>query len=179
MVTLPQPDAAATAQSRKLADLIHAEIASAGGTLTFARFMELALYAPGLGYYSAGSHKLGKSGDFTTAPEISPLFARCIARQCQQVLSAINGGDILEIGAGSGTMARDLLTELAQLNCLPKHYYILEVSADLRERQMQLLQTTPWYDRIVWLDAWPHTPINGVILANEVMDALPVNCFRS
>jgi SAM-dependent MidA family methyltransferase len=178
MPALPQPEAAALAHSQKLTNLIHAEIAGAGGSLSFARFMELALYAPGLGYYSAGSHKLGKMGDFTTAPEISPLFAHCIARQCREILSALSKPAILEIGAGSGQLAFDLLSELAHFNDLTATYFILEISADLRARQQQLLQRLPpdLYSRIHWLDTLPED-FCGIILANEVMDALPVHCF--
>src|SRR6188472_603212 len=133
-VDLPPPIPAALELSAELTRLIRAEIRAAGGWLDFARYMELALYAPGLGYYSAGSTKLGPSGDFVTAPEISSLFSRCLARQCADVLRDTRG-DVLELGAGSGRMAADVLTELAALDCLPQRYFILEVSADLAERQ--------------------------------------------
>src|SRR5207249_184323 len=116
--------------SRSLAGLIRAQLAAAGGWLSFERFMELALYAPGLGYYSAGSVKIGVGGDFVTAPEVSDLFGRCLARQCAEVL-AVTGGGILELGAGSGRMAATLLTELAAHGVLPQRYAILEVRADL------------------------------------------------
>jgi SAM-dependent MidA family methyltransferase len=139
--------------------------------------MEMALYAPGLGYYSAGARKLGAHGDFVTAPELSPLFSRCLARQCAQVLQEI-GGDILELGAGSGTMAADILLELALLNRLPNRYLILEVSADLRERQrVTLTERAPQLLSLVtWLDALP-IDLVGVVIANEVLDALPVQRF--
>lgn len=180
MLKLPTPSDNALAHSNELAKHIHQEIIHSGGAINFARFMELALYAPGLGYYSAGSHKLGEKGDFVTAPEISPLYAQSIAHQCQQILSAFPQGDILEIGAGSGKLAGDLLIELERLQSLPAHYYILEISADLRERQQQYLQTTVphLFVRIIWLDTLPEKKISGVILANEVLDALPTHCFR-
>jgi SAM-dependent MidA family methyltransferase len=179
MLTLPIPSNEALALSKELFQCIRDEITGSGGTISFARFMEMALYAPGLGYYCAGSQKLGKSGDFVTAPEISPLFSRCIARQCQQVLDLLEDGDILEIGAGTGKMACDLLLELERFNTLPRHYYILEISADLRARQKQLVAATLPHlsGRVQWLDELP-AEFNGVIVGNEVMDALPVTCFR-
>src|ERR1700682_1702479 len=125
------------AQARHCA-LTHAYIAAeitAAGWMSFERFMDLALYAPGLGYYSAGAHKLGAGGDFTTAPEVSRLFGACVARQCAEVLSELKGGSILEIGAGSGRLAADILLRLEKLGALPDCYWILDVSADLRERQ--------------------------------------------
>jgi SAM-dependent MidA family methyltransferase len=179
MLTLPIPSNEALAHSSQLFNHIRYEVLEAGGSIGFARFMEMALYTPGLGYYCTGSQKLGKSGDFLTAPEISPLFARCIARQCQQVLELLGHGDILEIGAGSGKFACDLLAELESLDCLPEHYFILEISADLRARQQRLLEATQphLFRRVIWLNDFPLQKINGVILANEVMDALPVTCF--
>src|ERR1700757_4135431 len=127
---LPAPSAAEEEHGRRLAELIRDALAAAGGWLSFERFMELALYAPGLGYYSAGSAKLGPGGDFVTAPEVSDLFSRCVARQCAAVLTH-TGGDILEVGAGTGRMAAAVLTELAAQRVLPERYAILEVSADL------------------------------------------------
>lgn len=180
---LPEPDAAALAHSERLQTLIHTEIAEHDGSLPFIRFMELVLYAPGLGYYSAGARKLGSAGDFVTAPEISPLFSRCLARQCGDILRQCDGqsgGSILELGAGSGIMAADIMQELAANHNLPEHYYILEVSADLRQRQQQTLQQQipQWLDRIHWLDSLPDSGFRGVILANEVLDALPVQRFE-
>lgn len=177
---LPIPDSFAKAQSEKLISLIRQEI-QRENSISFARFMELALYAPGLGYYSAGAHKLGAQGDFITAPELSPLFAQCIARQCQEVLMNLEAGSILELGAGSGVLARDLLLELEKLQSLPEHYYILETSADLRERQQTLLKSScpHLFSHIIWLDQLPTEAINGIILANEVLDALPIHCFRT
>lgn len=174
--SLPLPDAEASAHSQRLCDHIRAAIKAAGGAIDFARYMELALYAPGLGYYSAGARKFGSAGDFTTAPETSPLFSRCIARQCRQILQSLAGGDILELGAGTGVLAADLLLELEQLQCLPDRYLILEVSADLRDRQQQLLQkrVPALLSRVQWLDSLPCEPLQGVLIGNEVLDALPV-----
>jgi SAM-dependent MidA family methyltransferase len=153
-------------------------IRAAGGWLSFESFMELALYAPGLGYYSAGSAKFGAGGDFVTAPEISDLFSRCVARQCAQVLSA-TGGEILELGAGTGRMAGTVLESLAAVDVLPERYAILEVSADLAERQRDRLRSLPerLRERVVWLDRLPERPVRGVVLANEVLDALPCRRF--
>jgi SAM-dependent MidA family methyltransferase len=140
--------------------------------------MELALYAPGFGYYSAGSVKIGAGGDFVTAPEVSDLFSRCVARQCADVL-AETGGEILELGAGTGRMAATILQSLAAFGVLPDRYAILEVSADLADRQRTRIQQLPaeLRDRVVWLDRLPETPIRGVLLANEVLDALPFKRF--
>ena len=171
MPQLPVPDPAALQHSKNTSALIAREIEMAGGWIPFSRFMELALYAPGLGYYSAGMDKFGEMGDFVTAPEISALFGRSLANQAAQVLQ-LTGGNILEVGAGSGRLALDLLTELERLGCLPQRYFILEVSADLRARQQQLLQ--PFTSRIEWLDALPAS-FSGLILGNEVLDAMPVD----
>lgn len=178
MPQLPLPDTDALAHSERLSAIIRQEIQQQG-SISFARYMQLALYAPGMGYYNAGAYKLGASGDFVTAPEISPLFSRAIAQQCAQVLAELKGGDILELGAGSGVMAADILLELAALQQLPQHYYILEISADLKQRQQQLLQQRipQFYSRIHWLESLTDIAINGVILANEVLDAMPVHKF--
>ena len=164
--------------SRTAAAHIREQIVAAGGWLSFETFMELALYAPGLGYYSAGSVKIGASGDFVTAPEVSDLFSRCVARQCADVL-AETGGEILELGAGTGRMAAIILESLAEIGVLPDRYAILEVSADLADRQRARIQQLPpsLCERVVWLDRLPRTPIRGVILANEVLDALPFQRF--
>jgi SAM-dependent MidA family methyltransferase len=165
--------------SLRLGAHIREALAAAGGWLSFERFMELALYAPGLGYYSSGSHKLGVGGDFVTAPEVSDLFSRCLARQCAAVLMN-TGGEILELGAGTGRMAAALLTELAAQRVLPERYAILEVSADLAERQRERLARLPQAlrERVVWLERLPEQPLRGVMLANEVADALPCRRFR-
>ena len=165
--------------SQTVAALICSEIRAAGGWLSFERFMELALYAPGLGYYSAGSAKLGAGGDFVTAPEISDLFGRCVARPCAAVLGAVGAGEILELGAGTGSLAAALLAELAGLGALPERYAILEVSADLAARQRARLAQLPPHlrGRVDWLERLPERPLRGVMLANEVADALPFRRF--
>lgn len=174
---LPAPTQEEIAHSERLIAKIRDEIERRNGWLSFERFMEMALYEPGLGYYSAGARKLGADGDFVTAPEISPLFSRCLAKQCAQVLQEI-GGDILELGAGSGVMAADILNELAAIDQLPERYLILEVSADLRERQRQTIQTRApqFVERVQWLNALPQSLV-GIVIANEVLDALPVQRF--
>lgn len=176
----PAPDNAARALSERLVERIRAEMDASGGCLDFSRYMSLALYAPGLGYYSAGTHKIGAQGDFVTAPEISPLFARCIAQTCVSIFDQLGTGDIVELGAGTGALAAELLRELAALGRLPERYRILEPSADLRERQRLLLQrSVPAYiDHVEWLDTPPAEPWRGLLLANEVLDALPVHLFR-
>jgi SAM-dependent MidA family methyltransferase len=176
MPSLPFPSPDALAHSAELTGLIRTEIDAGGDWLGFDRYMELALYAPGLGYYSAGLEKFGKGGDFVTAPEISPLFGRCLARQITQVL-AITGGNVLELGAGSGKLAVDVLTELDRSGCLPEQYQILEVSASLRETQKNNIQSQlPLHisQKIVWLDTLPKT-FTGLVLGNELLDALPVH----
>ena len=163
--------------SRAVTALIRERVRAAGGWISFEQFMDLALYAPGLGYYSAGSVKLGPGGDFVTAPEVSDLFSRCVARQCAQAL--VGGGEILELGAGTGRMAAVILESLAASGTLPARYAILEVSADLAQRQKERLGKLPREvrERVAWLDRLPAKPIRGVILANEVLDALPCRRF--
>lgn len=176
---LPVPGNAARAQSENLAARIRTAIESAGGALPFSEYMRLALYAPGLGYYRAGTEKFGAAGDFVTAPEVSPLFGKTVARQIGASLAACGGNSVLELGAGSGRMARDMLRTLAAQDRLPKHYFILEVSAELAARQRELLATEPELaTRVTWLKSLPEKPLEGVIVANEVADALPVECFR-
>jgi SAM-dependent MidA family methyltransferase len=174
---LPSSFPEEAAHSQAVERLVRDRIAQRGGWISFEEFMDLALYAPGLGYYSAGSAKLGPAGDFITAPEISDLFSICVAHQCADIL-ALTGGDILELGAGTGRMAAALLEALAALNRLPGRYLILEVSADLRDRQRATLERLPQNvrDRVTWLDRLPDKPIRGAVLANEVLDALP--CHR-
>jgi len=156
-----------------------AEIHAAGGVIPFSRFMELALYAPGLGYYTGGKHKFGATGDFVTAPELGVVFARCLARQCQQVLVETSGS-ILEAGAGSGALAAELLLELERLGQLPDRYFILELSGELRDRQAATLQHRAAHlaARVHWLNAFPTAGFRGVVLGNELLDALPVERFR-
>jgi SAM-dependent MidA family methyltransferase len=157
---------------------VREEIERAGGWIGFARYMQLALYGPGLGYYSAGARKLGAAGDFVTAPEVAPVFSRCLAVQCEEVLRTLGGGDVLELGAGSGVMAATLLEELARRDCLPARYRILDVSADLRERQRATLEAAVPHllDRVEWLDRLPEG-FTGIVVANEVLDAMPVERF--
>lgn len=174
-VSLPQPSPEALSHSSRLVEFIRQDIAAQGGWISFARYMELALYAPGLGYYTAGAHKFGETGDFTTAPELSPLFGRTLARQVAEII-AHSAPHILELGAGSGKLAADMLAELEQLGSLPVSYAILEVSADLRTRQQALMRERLPHllDRVRWLDALPER-FSGAIVANEVLDALPAH----
>lgn len=176
---LPSLTAQEAEHAASVEALIRRRIHASGGWIDFETFMDLALYAPGLGYYSAGAVKLGRAGDFVTAPELSDLFSRCVARQCAETLGEIPGGEILELGAGTGRMAAAALQELAELDALPARYAILEVSADLRARQQERLGRLParLRDRVTWLDRWPAEPLSGVIVANEVLDALPCRRF--
>jgi SAM-dependent MidA family methyltransferase len=178
--SLPKPTPEELALSQHLTDLIRAEIDGAGGAIPFTRFMELALYAPEYGYYSAGKHKFGAAGDFVTAPELGPVFAQCLARQCVQILGALPKGDILEAGAGSGALAVQLLLELERLGQLPAHYFILEISGSLRARQQALLadQAAHLLERVRWLDRLPPAGFRGILLGNELLDAMPVERFR-
>jgi SAM-dependent MidA family methyltransferase len=172
---LPVPAPEALAHSERLQTLIRDEVRAGGGWLSFASYMELALYAPGLGYYTAGARKFGSAGDFITAPELSDLFGRTLARQLAEIM-AHSAPFLLELGAGSGKLAVDVLAELERMDALPERYAILEVSADLRERQRQrLFESLPHLvDRVVWLDALPDG-ISGAVFGNEVLDALPVH----
>jgi SAM-dependent MidA family methyltransferase len=174
-MSLPTPSIEAVAHSAKLTEVIFDEISAQGGWLSFARYMELALYAPGLGYYTAGAHKFGEDGDFVTAPELSSLFGRTLARQVAEIMT-VSAPQILELGAGSGKLAVDMLSELEQLGSLPQQYNILEVSADLRERQQSLIRERlpHLFERVSWLDTLPEK-IFGAVIANEVLDALPVH----
>ena len=194
MALLPIPSLQAQALSQQLSDLIQQKIKNAGGWINFADFMHMALYTPELGYYSGGALKFGQAGDFVTAPEISPLFAKTLARQAAQILVAKQGdqpnSNILELGAGTGKLAADLLLELQVLDALPSQYFILEVSGHLRQIQRETLQQKlpmELFERVVWLDALPPSQLerggwgegskgfNGLILANEVLDAIPVH----
>lgn len=173
---LPLPDAAALQHSQALIEQIRQRIDQAGGEISFHDYMREVLYSPGLGYYSAGSSKFGESGDFTTAPEISPIFSRCLARQCAQILDSHPDYEILEFGAGSGKMAADILLTLERLQQLPPRYLILELSADLRQRQQQTIaaMAPQLLEKVCWLDQLP-AQFQGVVLANEVFDAMPVH----
>lgn len=174
---LPLPNDLAQEHSEKLILLIKNEIENNNGVISFQRYMELALYAPGLGYYAAGSVKFGEEGDFITAPEISPLFSQSLANAILPVLN--DEKIILEVGAGRGRMAADILAYLKQKNKLPKEYWILELSADLRERQKVTIEETipEFVDNIKWLDILPDQ-FSGVVLANELLDAMPVQLFQ-
>lgn len=175
---LPTPSPDALVHSAKLCDHIRQDIAAQGGWIPFSRFMELALYAPELGYYTAGAHKFGEAGDFITAPELSSLFGRTVARQLIEIMRA-SEPHILELGAGSGKLALDILGELEKRGALPDSYSILEVSADLRQRQQALLRARLPHltDRIHWLDTLPEK-ISGAVFGNEVLDALPVHLLH-
>lgn len=166
-----------TALDNPLTEIIQKEIAP-NGYISFARFMQLALYSPEWGYYTS-SNPLGKPGDFVTAPEISPLFAQCVARQVIQIEQTLNEGMFLEIGAGSGLFAKDLLLTLEKLDYLPRHYFIFDISPALKQSQKQLLldHIPHLLDRVTWLDELP-PEFKGIIFANEVMDALPFHCFK-
>jgi SAM-dependent MidA family methyltransferase len=149
------------------------------GAIDFSEFMHHALYAPGLGYYSSNTHKFGVTGDFITAPELTPLFGHTLANQCAQILPYLTDPVLFEFGAGTGRLCVDLLTRLQTLNALPHAYHILEVSADLRHRQQQLIahELPHLLDRVHWLRAWPTNVFEGIVIANEVLDAMPVKRF--
>jgi SAM-dependent MidA family methyltransferase len=174
----PQPDSSAQEHSRELTRHIGAAIAAAGGWLPFSRFMELALYAPGLGYYTGGSVKFGASGDFITAPEISPLFARTVATQIEQIMRASQPA-VFEAGAGSGALAAELLIELERRGCAPERYAILDLSGELISRQRETLaQRAPHLlARVEWLSRLPET-WDGAVIGNELLDALPVELLE-
>lgn len=176
---LPEPSADALAHSARLVQFIAARIRDAGGWIDFADYMELALYAPALGYYSAGAAKFGPQGDFVTAPEISPLFGRCLANACAPWLRANRGGSILELGAGTGALAAEVLAALERNDALPERYLILEVSGELRERQRLAISRLParLAALVDWIERLPAQPLRAVVLANEVVDALPVSVF--
>ncbi|MDP2811992.1 MAG: SAM-dependent methyltransferase [Rhodocyclaceae bacterium] len=178
---LPEASAAARDASAALSRIIATEIAACGGWMSFARYMELALYAPGLGYYSGGSRKFGayhEGGDFLTAPELTPLYGQALARQVAQILAA-SSPRVMEAGAGSGRLAADLLPALAALGCAPERYQILEVSGELRARQMATLaEHAPQFAaRVEWLDELPER-FSGCLVGNEVLDAMPTHGLR-
>jgi len=170
---LPQPGPDAQAASGALLSHIAKEISDHAGWISFARYMELALYAPNLGYYTGGAAKLGSAGDFTTAPEISSLFGGALANVARQVLSQTSN-QMMEFGAGTGKLAIDLLTELHHQGCPPDRYYIVELSGELRSRQEQALKDFP---EVVWLEQMPAS-FSGMVLGNEVLDAMPVQLVK-
>ena len=179
-VDLPEPDAESRLRSARLAERVRAEIEFRGGRLSFARYMELVLNAPGLGYYRAPGLRFGSGGDFITAPEISPLFAACIARQLDQILNRLDGGEVFEAGAGSGTLCAGVLNALNELQSLPARYLILEPSAALRELQRKTIErdAPEHLSRVSWLDDLPAAGFSGVMLGNELLDAIPAPRFR-
>jgi SAM-dependent MidA family methyltransferase len=166
---LPDPGLDALMASRSLQTLIANDIRHNSGWIPFSRFMELALYAPGLGYYSGGAAKLGRDGDFTTAPEMSPLFGQTLAHVVADLIGKTTP-QIMEFGAGTGKLARDMLTELAAMGVAVHRYSIVELSGELRARQQQTLRGFP---QVTWLDQFPAV-YSGVVLGNEVLDAMPV-----
>ena len=172
-MSLPEPAPDALAASHALQQQIADEIARCDGAIPFARFMELALYAPRLGYYSGGAAKLGAAGDFTTAPELSSLYGAALAQTAAAII-AQSAPNLLEFGAGTGKLARDVLTELAAQGVQVEHYYIMELSGELRARQQEALRDFP---QVSWLDDFP-AAFSGVVLANEVLDAMPVHLVR-
>jgi len=175
------PDADALDHSARLDALIRAQIAENGGAIAFSRFMELALYAPGLGYYSAGASKFGESGDFITAPELGPIFAACVAESVAPVFQQLGSqARFLELGGGTGAFAEVALKRLMELDALPDRYAILEPSAELRHRQRERLRerlVPPLFELVEWLDGPFDDEWDGVLFANEVIDALPTPRF--
>jgi SAM-dependent MidA family methyltransferase len=180
MSRLPEPPADELAHSERLLQHLR-EIIAAHGAIPFSQYMERCLYAPGLGYYSAGKTKFGAAGDFITAPELGDLFARCVVNAVQPVLGLLGGeADFLELGGGSGAFAESALLALAERDVLPRRYLILEPSADLRERQRERLHATlpsALMARVAWIDRPPETSWRGILFANEVIDALPTTRF--
>lgn len=179
VVGLPRLPPEVLAHGEQVLAYLRTCIAEAGGALDFADYMREALYAPGLGYYAAGLPKFGAAGDFVTSPEVSPLFGRALARQVAEVLEVVPDGEVLEFGAGSGALAVELLLELERLGRSPARYLILDLSASLRIVQRErLAQRAPHLlDRIEWVDAWPEG-FRGVIVGNEVLDALPLRLLE-
>lgn len=175
-MTLPLPNSPEQKYSDTLKTILRDRISLSGGWISFADYMEAVLYTPETGYYSGGAAKFGAAGDFVTAPEVSPLFGQTLARQAAQVLRSVNHGSILEFGAGSGKLAVDLLLALEALESLPEYYNILDLSADLQQRQQAIIeqQIPHLATRVHWLTALPDQ-FNGLILANEVLDAMPVH----
>jgi SAM-dependent MidA family methyltransferase len=180
IISLPEPNNAEREHAARVAERVTAAITDTGGCLPFDRFMDIALHAPGLGYYAGGRTKFGAQGDFVTAPELGPLFGRCLARQCAEVLDAIDAGSIIEFGAGSGALCCQVLTELDALDALPERYWILETSSELKHRQGEMVAQLreDIARRVGWLTHLPETPFTGVVIANEVLDAMPITRFE-
>ena len=182
---LAEPDDGAKERSQQLTQRIESACAQSGGWIPFSEYMNIALYEPGLGYYSGGLQKFGEKGDFITSPEVSSLFGQCLANQLNEIFqnfAKLSEEDVfvLEFGAGSGLLAVDILQELEKLDALPEKYLILELSAELQHRQKQTIkQKVPHlYEYVQWLDQMPAELSNVVVIANEVLDAMPVECFR-
>lgn len=179
IINMLSPSESALAHSQLVQAMIQKQINAANHWISFEQYMNLALYAPGLGYYSSGAAKLGSAGDFVTAPELSPLFGRTLAQQLKQILPLLAPSNILEFGAGTGKLARDILLELEKLNALPEKYFILEVSAELRQRQQTLIanEIPQLAQKVEWLDQLPEQ-LTGIVIANEVLDAMPVHIIK-
>ena len=183
--TLPEPVEQAKKHSQLLLQRIQAACNQKNGWIKFSEFMNIALYEPALGYYSGGLQKFGEKGDFITAPEVSPLFAQCLANQLSETIKnlRLSTGEkvhVVEFGAGSGVLAADMLRQLEKLDCLPASYFIIELSAELKQRQQQTIKKKAGHllDYVQWLDQLPEQITNAVVVANEVLDAMPVECFR-
>ncbi|MBT8119280.1 MAG: SAM-dependent methyltransferase [Gammaproteobacteria bacterium] len=185
MQALAEPDNEAKKRSSLLTGCIKQACNDAGGWIPFSEFMKIALYEPGLGYYSGGLQKFGQKGDFITAPEVSVFFGQCLANQLKEIIQNFKKVSddevvVIEFGAGSGVLAVDILLELEKLGSLPDKYLVLELSAELQHRQKQTIkQKAPHlFARVEWLDQLPDGLANAVVVANEVLDAMPVECFR-
>ena len=177
---LPEPNDAERERAEAVGAVLRERMAAGGGALPFDQFMRTALYEPGLGYYVGGRERLGRGGDFVTAPELTPFFGYTVAGQVVDILARTGGGDVVEAGAGSGVLAAQLLAELERLGNLPERYRILEVSPDLADRQRRTLERTLPHlmERVEWLEDFPAEPWNGVVVANELLDSLPVHRVR-
>lgn len=178
-LNLPQPGDAEIAHSEQLSLRVRQKIRESSGWIPFSQYMQMALYEPGLGYYSAGLQKFGEKGDFITSPELGSLFAKSLARPVAKCIEEIPECHLIEFGAGSGKLAGDLLLALQQAEKLPEAYWIIELSADLQQRQREYLSSLPTdlFDRVKWLNELPEQKINAVVVANEVLDAMPVKRF--
>jgi len=179
--TLPEPGEEAKSRSHQVMQCLRDVCHAAGGWIPFSQYMEIALYQPGIGYYTGGLQKFGAKGDFITAPEVSPLFGQCLAKQISEILQGLNNqASVLEFGAGSGILAVDILLELERLNVLPEQYLIVELSAELRLRQQEKIkQDAPHlFSRVQWLSELVTDLGDVVVIANEVLDAMPIECFK-
>lgn len=183
---LPEPDEEAKNRSQLVKQRVRAACNHSDGWIRFSKYMDIALYQPAIGYYTGGLQKFGEKGDFITAPEVSPLFGQCLANQVAEVLQNFKiisdeKNAVLEFGAGSGVLAVDILLALEKLAALPDQYLILELSAELQQRQQEKIKNDALhlYDRVKWLSELPEDVSNVVVIANEVLDAMPVECFKS